>query len=224
MTISSPVSSSTGPKKCNRPPNRVRPIITQGSRRDLAIFAAIRCVCILDRDQAADRINPRIAKRTASSRSRSIKRPPRNCSQATIRSRKTPRFSIGKPPAAFQIVRSCESDSANMRHGLARPPDVNRCPAKRQHKRGAICRLSDGSTCVRSIPPTVHKITDVRTATAAERRKTERYRAGVTRRRPLNTEQLYIWPARDDPSALKSAACSPCPENHGYSPPLSASG
>jgi hypothetical protein len=70
----------------------------------------------LGRDQAADWwTNPRSARRTASSKSRSIKRPARNCSQATIRSRKMPRFSAGKPSAAFQMVRSCESDSANMR-------------------------------------------------------------------------------------------------------------
>src|SRR6516164_2349192 len=67
------------------------------------------------RDQAADsRINPRSARRTASSKSRSIKRPPRNCSQETIRSRKMPRFFAGKLSAASQMVRSCESDSANM--------------------------------------------------------------------------------------------------------------
>jgi hypothetical protein len=65
--------------------------------------------------QTADSwINPRSARRTASSRSRSIKRPPRNCSQATIRSIKTPRFIAGKPSAAFQMVRNCESDNANM--------------------------------------------------------------------------------------------------------------
>jgi hypothetical protein len=69
----------------------------------------------LGRDQAADSwIKPRSPRRTASSRSRSIKRPSRNRSQATIRSRKIPRFSVGKRSAAFQTVRSCESESANM--------------------------------------------------------------------------------------------------------------
>jgi hypothetical protein len=82
----------------------------------MAAISPRSAVPCLSRGQAADWwTNPRSARRTASSKSRSIKRPPRNCSQATIRSRKMPRFSAGKPSAAFQMVRSCESDSANMR-------------------------------------------------------------------------------------------------------------
>jgi len=52
--------------------------------------------------------------RTTSSRSAVVKRELRRCSWATSRPRKTPRFSTGKPSAAAQTARSCESDSASM--------------------------------------------------------------------------------------------------------------
>jgi hypothetical protein len=54
------------------------------------------------------------AERTTPSRSAVVKREPRSCSSATRRPRKTPRFSTGKPLAAVQTARSCESDSASM--------------------------------------------------------------------------------------------------------------
>src|SRR6516162_2830154 len=67
------------------------------------------------RHQAADFwIRPFSAKRAASSRSAVVKWEPRSCNWATKRTRNMPRFPIGKPAAAAQIARSCESDKASM--------------------------------------------------------------------------------------------------------------
>jgi hypothetical protein len=54
-----------------------------------------------------------------------------------------PRFSAGKPSAAFQMVRSCESDSANMRPWSSE---------------GSGCQLLSCDPCAPAPPQTVMKI------------------------------------------------------------------
>jgi len=100
------------------------------------------------RHQAADFwVRPFSAKRAASSRSAVVKWQPRSCNWATKRTRNMPRFSIGKPAAAAQIVRSCESEKRAWRHGLAGAMDVNfsqwvrRTRAAGIHNEVTICAL-----------------------------------------------------------------------------------
>jgi hypothetical protein len=104
------------------PNNRFRQRVTvEESKNLLERCQRITPFCRPGRREAASRyqaadfwIRPFSAKRTASSRSAVVRWEPRSCNWATKRIRNMPRFSIGKPPAAAQIARSCESDKAIM--------------------------------------------------------------------------------------------------------------